>query len=127
MFTMSELFSQAWDDPASAKIKYVDSRSAILYGVRALMSNNSVEFQVAYDGDFYRPMPTFMVETLMREGWRRGLCLLAVNRCNESIDDYTKSINEEREKPSPDRKRIEMLEIRVNNIREKRLTFSNQL
>lgn len=124
---MSELFSQAWSDQASAKIKYVDSRSAILYGVRALMSGDSVEFQVAYDGDFYRPMPTFMVDTLMREGWRRGLCLLAIDRCNESIDEYTNSINEERDKPSPDRKRIDMLETRINNIREKRLTFSNQL
>lgn len=91
------------------------------------MSDDSVEFQVAYDGDFYRPMPTFMVETLMREGWRRGLCLLAIDRCNQSIEEYTDSINEERDKPNPERKRIEMLETRINNIREKRLTFSNQL
>lgn len=127
MFTMSELFKQAWEDPSSAKIKYIDSRSAILYGVRAIMSNDAVEFQVAYDGDFYRPMPTFMVDTLLREGWRRGLCLLAIDRCNNSIEEYTNSMNEERDKPNPDKKRIEMLETRIRNIQEKRLTFSNQI
>lgn len=127
MFTMSELFKQAWEDPSSAKIKYIDSRSAILYGVRAIMSSDAVEFQVAYDGDFYRPMPTFMVDTLLREGWRRGLCLLAIDRCNNSIEEYTNSMNEERDKPNPDKKRIEMLETRIRNVQEKRLTFSNQI
>ena len=127
MLLDSELFEQAWEDPASAKINYTEGCAAILYGVRALKVDDSVELQAAYDSDFYRPLPSFMVDTMLREGWRRGACLLALDRCDSAIDNFSRLMNDERTKASPDRRRVEHYESRLRNAQDKRLTFLTQL
>jgi hypothetical protein len=128
MFTMSELFEQAWADPSSALIKYDDSRCAILYGVRMVKYNEGTyEVQAAFDGDYYRPLPTFMVDTIVREGWRRGLCLLAIDRCDEAIVKTSASLIKNANDGTWDRKMIERTETQIQNIKEKRITYLNQL
>jgi hypothetical protein len=128
MFTMSELFDQAWSDVSSALIRHDDCRCAILYGIRMVKFNDGTyEIQAAYDGDYYRPLPTHMADTMLREGWRKGTCLLAIDRCDELIDKTSALLNKNVVGGTWDRKMIERTETHIRHTNEKRLNYLNQI
>lgn len=128
MFTMSELFDQAWSDVSSALIKYDDHRCAILYGVRMVKHNDgSHELQSAYDGDYYKALPTFMVDTMLREGWRRGACILAIDRCDDLIEKTSALLIKNVDAGYWDKKMIERTETHIRHMNEKRLNYLNQI
>ena len=127
MHTMHSAFHEAWNDPASALIKYAEGRAAILYGVRAFKCGDHIEFQAAYDGDYYRPLPSHLVDVILQNGWRAGLCMLAADRCDDSIEWVNNSLNKELSNPAPDKKRVEHFDSMLKNLYEKRKTFLNQI
>lgn len=127
MHTMHSAFKEACDDLGSAVIDYPEGRAAILYGIRAFKSGDHIEFQAAYDGDFYRPLPSHLVDVILQNGWRKGICALAAERCEESIYKVQKFLDTELSKASPDKKRLEYHESMMRHLKEKQLIFSNQI
>ena len=124
---MHSAFKEAWSDDVSALIKYPEGSAAILYGIRAFKSGEHIEFQAAYDGDFYRPLPSHLVDVILQNGWRKGICILAAERCEESIDKVQGYLDTELSKPSPDKKRLEYHESMMRHLKEKQSTFLNQI
>lgn len=124
---MHSAFKEAWSDEISALIRYPEGRAAILYGIRAFKSGDHIEFQVAYDGDFYRPLPSHLVDVILQNGWRKGICTLAADRCEDSIYKVQGYLDTELSKALPDKKRLEYYESMMQHLREKQLTFLNQI
>ncbi len=127
MHTMHSAFKEAWQDASSALIRYEEGVAAILYGVRAFKSGDHIEFQAAYDGDYYRPLPSHLVDVILHNGWRKGLCMLAAERCDDAIHKAERFLDIELSKTSPDKKRVEYHESMIRHIKSKKLQFINQI
>ena len=127
MYTASDIWNQSKQDDLTAHIEYPEMEASILYGIRLEKVGGRYEFFVAYEGDFYRKLPSHFVNTIIEMGWRKGLCQLLVDRCERNIESLKASIERQRSSESPEIKTIERLESTINNLIQKQHKYSSQI
>lgn len=127
MYTPNEIWEQSIADEIAAHIKYSEHEAVILYGVRLERVGDKYNFYIAYEGDYYREMPRFFVDTILELGWRKGLCQLLVDRCNRTIDARQSSLDNQLNAEFPDTKEIDRLQVIINNLQSKRDKYAVQL
>ena len=127
MYTRSEIWNQAIQDDRTSHIPYEELEAVILYGVRLEKVGNNYDFYIAYEGDYYRNMPPNFTEVIVKNGWRRGLCKLVIQRCERGIEAHKETLEKNKKLESVDPKTTERLESSIRNLEGKIESFVNQL
>lgn len=85
MHSYKELWRQAKADSNAACLDHGETQALISWGIKFEHWKNDdgddrFELIVAYDGDFYKKLPTHYEEILRNKGWRRGVLYIALDR-----------------------------------------------
>ncbi len=86
MYSIEELWNQAVKDSESAPLHRKDTQAYLCNGIKIERnSDNSHMLRIAYEGDFYRALPSIFCHILYSEGWKKGVLVLALDRCDNKI------------------------------------------
>ncbi len=127
MYDSAEIWNQCINYGLSANIKYLESEACILYGIRIENVKGRHEFFSTYRSDFYEPLPKHLTNTILSNGWRKGVCILMVERMENFIEKNEDYIKKERSAENPDLIKIERFEVTIANAKAKKSKYENQL
>ena len=110
MYSLKSLWDQARKDTNSARLDRGEVQALISWGVKFqhyqdFDGEDFYELIVAYEGDFYKKLPLDSEQVLRENGWRKGVLLLALARCNRKVATYRMRIENVDENSKVDSKK----------------------
>jgi hypothetical protein len=127
MYTIEDLWAQAGEDTLAAKIITEDAESYILHGIKFEKRDGEYKLLKGYANDFYPEVPSFYYSTLMQNGYRDGLCMLAMDRCEDQLEKIEIRIRDEANKNTPNEKMLNLYKVNRTNTMNKYSDFRKQL
>lgn len=98
MYTLEEIFDQAWSDNASAKAESIDGdRSAWYNGVKMVeIKQDPPRYTLENTGtpsEYYIELNDNQVDVFIKKGWRQGCYNVAIENHEKFIARMTKTLN----------------------------------
>lgn len=96
MYSVSDIFFQALEDPRSVKQTLHKSEVILGKSVRIEKCGNNIElYNLNKGGDYYKPLNEIELQCFMDNGWKAGQLHLVIMNCLFKLDLIEKKIKTE--------------------------------
>lgn len=97
MYSLEDIFNQAWSDNASARRGYLTHKSVWYNGVKMVKTiDDEPKYtleNIGSGGEHYIELTDSQVDIFMNEGWRQGCYNVAINNYESFIINIQDGIN----------------------------------
>lgn len=131
MYTMSEIFDEAWRDKAAARSVFYSHKSVFYNGVK--MSASRVGEQtytlenIGKGGNYYTELNEEEINVFLEKGWRQGVYNVAIKNHQNKIEVLNRAINRTTKSKKIDEAKKEMLISEYNNLLETTIEKLNKI
>jgi|TARA_B110000503_G_C7119974_1_gene402041 hypothetical protein len=126
-FTMEQLWEQAKADHSSVYVTDLSSEAYVLHGIKFQRTEDTYVLLKGYLSDYYPEVPINYYDTLKDNGYRVGLCMLAMDRCEAQLDKAEQQMREEVNQKIVNDKRVKYLKAMRVTAMEKYSKFRQEL